>query len=707
MTFVPVNGYQVAQTLHHFITEDAVPGSGIETTQVWHALTTLLTEYAGRNRDLLRRRDQLQAELDNWHRVHPIVDPTAYRTFLTDIGYLTAEPEPFEVTTTNVDDEIARLAGPQLVVPVSNPRYALNAANARWGSLYDALYGTDALGSQPPGGTYDARHGATVQDQARQWLDAFAPLQGASHAEVTAYHASDTLTADTASGPVALIDPSQFAGHCPGGILLRHHGLHLELVIDRNHAIGAKHPAGLADIIVEAALSTIMDMEDSVAAVDADDKVLVYRNWLGLTRGSLSEAVTKGGRTMERRLNPDRTYAAPDGSTLTLHGRSLMLARNVGLHMYSDMVLDGEGASVPEGLVDLIVTALIARHDGGANSRAASAYIVKPKLHGPEEVAFAVETFARAEALLDLPHGTLKIGIMDEERRTSVNLQACIRAAADRVFFINTGFLDRTGDEIHSVMEAGPVVRKADMKKAAWISAYENANVDAGLICGLPGHAQIGKGMWAAPDRMNDMLAQKIGHPQSGASTAWVPSPTAAVLHAIHYHLTDVAARQAELRQRQPASLDDLLTPPVMTQYPSQADMEEELDNNLQGILGYVVRWIDFGVGCSKVPDIHDVGLMEDRATLRISSQHVANWLRHGLITADQVEQRLRHMAAVVDRQNAGDLAYVPMAPACDGLAFRAARDLVLEGRVQPNGYTEFVLHRYRREAKAQATQAA
>ncbi|EGF93531.1 malate synthase G [Asticcacaulis biprosthecium C19] len=706
MTYVSVNGYQVAQTLHRFISEDAIPGSGIESTQVWHALTTLLTEYAGRNQDLLKHRDHLQAELDNWHRVHPIVDPTAYQTFLRDIGYLTAELEPFEVTTENTDDEIAKLAGPQLVVPVSNARYALNAANARWGSLYDALYGTDALGSAPPKG-YDPMRGAQVQEKARQWLDSFVPLERASHADVIAYHAGATLMADTATGPVALKEPAQYVGHRSGGVLLRHHGLHLELVIDPKNPIGAAHPAGLADIIVEAASSAIMDMEDSVAAVDADDKVGVYRNWLGLTRGDLTEAITKGGQTVERRLNPDRDYTAADGSALTLHGRSLMLARNVGLHMYSDMVLDGEGSPVPEGLVDLIVTALIARHDGGANSRAGSAYIVKPKLHGPDEVAFAVATFARAESLLDLPQGTLKIGIMDEERRTSASLKACIRAAADRVFFINTGFLDRTGDEIHSVMEAGPVVRKADMKKAAWITAYENANVDDGLICGLPGHAQIGKGMWAAPDRMNDMLSQKIGHPQSGASTAWVPSPTAAVLHAIHYHLTDVVARQAELRHREPASQDDLLTPPVMAERPSDTEIQEELDNNLQGILGYVVRWIDFGVGCSKVPDIHDIGLMEDRATLRISSQHVANWLRHGLITTDQVEARLRHMAAVVDRQNAGDPAYVPMAPAFDGLAFRAARDLVLEGRVQPNGYTEFVLHRYRKEAKARSKQVA
>lgn len=706
MAYVSIGAYRVAQCLFRFIEDEALRDSGLDAAKVWRGLDAVLSEFSAENARLLKVRDRFQAELDAWHGGQGGQTQT-YRAWLENIGYLVEAPAPFQVTTDGIDDEIAVLAGPQLVVPVSNARYALNAGNARWGSLYDALYGTDALGTLPAGGGYDATRGARVTSQAKAWLDAFVPLDGASHADVTEYRVENgRLLAQTDDGVVGLATPAQFTGHNHGAILLKHNGSHLELVIDRTGPIGAADAAGVADIIIEAALSAIMDMEDSVAAVDAEDKVGLYRNWLGLMRGDLSETFIKGGRTVERRLNADRVYAAPDGSSLTLHGRSLMLARNVGLHMYTDMVVDADGRPVPEGLVDLCVTALIAHHDLGSrhNSRTGSAYIVKPKMHGPDEVAFVVATFAKVETLLDLPARTLKIGIMDEERRTSVNLAACIERARDRVFFINTGFLDRTGDEIHSVMEAGPVLRKGDMKQATWTGAYEASNVDIGLACGLPGHAQIGKGMWAAPDTMQAMMAQKIGHPKAGASTAWVPSPTAAVLHALHYHMIDVADVQAGLRGRPAASVDDILTPPMLDGVLTAEEIQAELDNNLQGILGYVVRWIDFGIGCSKVPDIHDIGLMEDRATLRISSQHVANWLRHGLIDEALVEARLRFMAQVVDRQNAGDPAYRPMAPGFDGPAFRAARELVLSGRDQPNGYTEFVLHRYRREAKASAT---
>ena len=703
--------------LYTMVEQEILPGLNLTSDQVWESLATLLNEFQVRNQNLLNKREQLQTSLNQWHLDHPTSEPAAYKAMLQDIGYLLPEPEQVSVTTSNVDIEISTVAGPQLVVPINNARYALNAANARWGSLYDALYGTDALTSETAAKGYDSKRGSQVIAFAKQLLDTHLPLHEASHRQVTQYTVNNgQLQCQLDHGQVALLaEPTQFVGFqgdgkAPKTLLLKHNNLHLELHIDREHIIGASDLAGLKDIVMEAAVSTIMDCEDSVTAVDAEDKVIVYRNWLGLMKGDLSIDMQKNGVSITRQLNSDRHYQSADGSSFSLHGRSLLFIRNVGHLMTNNAILNSQGDEIPEGIMDGFITSLCALHDirgpsAKGNSRTGSIYIVKPKMHGPEEVTFTCDLFGRIEDLLDLPKNTLKVGIMDEERRTSVNLKACIAQASERVAFINTGFLDRTGDEIHTSMQAGVMLPKGIMKQQAWIAAYEDNNVETGLACGLKGRAQIGKGMWAKPDCMAEMMAAKLEHPMSGASTAWVPSPTAAVLHALHYHQVLVQERQIELLNLATSTQvkqDDLLEIPLLGSHKlSKNDIARELDNNCQGLLGYVIRWVESGIGCSKVADINQVGLMEDRATLRISSQSLANWLEHDFVTKDMVMDSLKRMAALVDEQNAGDPDYRNMAPDFDSsVGFQAACELVFEGTSQPSGYTEPVLHRRRQEAK-------
>ncbi|MGB1910794.1 MAG: malate synthase G [Candidatus Puniceispirillaceae bacterium] len=717
MAYISEGNLNIDAALHQFVTERLLPAAQIDAGQFWAGFDQVAHRLAPKNAALIDKREQLQQQIDSWFaaRKDSPFEQSEYTAFLTEIGYLVEAPDDFVISTSNVDDEIATIAGPQLVVPVMNARYALNAANARWGSLYDALYGTDVIpeaDGQEKGTRYNPVRGAAVIAYVRGLLDSSVPVDGTSWADITGLSVSDDrLVITNGANEYGLTDTEQFAGYtgqagAPSSILLKVNNLHIDIILNADGVIGGADKAGINDVIVESAVSTIMDCEDSVAAVDGEDKVLAYHNWLGLMQGDLSVEMEKGGKTITRALNPDRTYTAPDGTSLTLHGRSLMLVRNVGHLMTNPAVLLSDGSEIPEGILDGFMTVLAAMPDRvrKGNSRTGSVYIVKPKMHGPEEVEFACEIFSEVEALLGLAANTVKIGIMDEERRTTVNLKACIHAAAARVVFINTGFLDRTGDEIHTSMAAGPMIRKADMKQAAWIGAYENWNVDVGLACGFSGKAQIGKGMWAMPDMMAEMMNQKSGHPQSGANCAWVPSPTAASLHALHYHQIDVFARQAELTGNSRASLDDILTIPVASRPNwSQDDIQQELENNAQGILGYVVRWIDQGIGCSKVPDINNIGLMEDRATLRISSQHIANWLYHGICTKDQVMAVMKKMAKIVDAQNENDPAYEAMADNFDSsIAFQAACDLVFEGSRQPSGYTEPILHQRRLEKKAQ-----